>query len=145
MGRRYDVAFKEQAVRWVREGHRGVASVARELGVPENPLHDWVHALDQHPEQPFVGSGRLRPAEQAARDWERRIRDLEEEHAILKKAVRRVANGRKSHWRSFMHAAPPAGSRRGVKSCLSPGAAMIHGGATRAAQIPQIFAAHHGR
>ncbi|MCY0878974.1 MAG: transposase [Firmicutes bacterium] len=44
MGRRYAVAFKEQPVRLVREGHRSVASVARELGVPENPRHDWVLA-----------------------------------------------------------------------------------------------------
>ncbi|MCY0878055.1 MAG: hypothetical protein OWU84_03805 [Firmicutes bacterium] len=84
MGRRHAVAFKEQAVCWVREGHRNVASVAHELGVPKNPRHDCVHAWDKHPEPPFVGSGRLRPAEQAARDLERRIRDLEEERAILK-------------------------------------------------------------
>ncbi|MCY0878413.1 MAG: hypothetical protein OWU84_05705 [Firmicutes bacterium] len=84
MGLRDAVAFPEQAVRLVREGHRSVASVARELGVPENPRHDGVHVLDKHPEQPFVGSGRLRPAEHAARDLERRIRDLEEENAILK-------------------------------------------------------------
>jgi transposase len=72
-----------------------VAAVARELGVPENTLHGWVHAMDQHPEEPFVGSGRLRAAEQAARDLERRIRDLEEENAIRNKAMRLVSSGRK--------------------------------------------------
>ncbi|MCY0877556.1 MAG: transposase [Firmicutes bacterium] len=90
------MAFQEQAVCLVLEGHRSMASVARELGVPENLRHDWVHALDEHPKPPFVGSGRLRPAEQAAaRDWERRIRDWEEENAILKRAMRIFASGRK--------------------------------------------------
>lgn len=54
-----------------------MAAVARAWGVPENTLHGWVHAMEQHPEEPFVGSGRLRAAEQVARDLERRLRDLE--------------------------------------------------------------------
>ncbi|MCY0900297.1 MAG: hypothetical protein OWU33_15480 [Firmicutes bacterium] len=52
----------------MREGSRSVAAVARAWGVPENPRHGWVHARDQHPDEPFVGSGRWRAAEQAARD-----------------------------------------------------------------------------
>ncbi|MCY0877442.1 MAG: transposase [Firmicutes bacterium] len=57
MGRRYDVAFKEQAVRLVREGYRSVASVARELDVPENTLYDWVHALDHIRSSHLSGRG----------------------------------------------------------------------------------------
>jgi transposase len=64
----YDAAFKEQAVRLVLKGYRSVAAVVRAGGVPENTLHGWAHAMDQHPEEPFVGSGRLRAAGQAARD-----------------------------------------------------------------------------
>jgi hypothetical protein len=76
-----------------------VAAVARAWGVPENTLHGWVHAMDQHPAKPFVGSGRLRAAEQAARDLARRLRDWKEENAIGQKARRLVASGRKSHKR----------------------------------------------
>ncbi|MCY0870628.1 MAG: hypothetical protein OWT27_08585 [Firmicutes bacterium] len=68
MGKPYDAAIKEQAVRLVREGSRSVAAVARAWGVPEHPRHGWVHARDPHPDEPFVGSGRLRAAAQAARD-----------------------------------------------------------------------------
>jgi transposase-like protein len=68
MARQFEAACKEQAVRLVCEGSRRVAAVARAWGVPENTLHGWVHAMDQHPAEPLVGSGRLRAAEQAARD-----------------------------------------------------------------------------
>ncbi len=37
--KRYDWAFKVEAVRLVREEGRSVASVARDLGVGENLLH----------------------------------------------------------------------------------------------------------
>jgi transposase len=70
MAKRYDVEFKQQAVRLVLELHKPSA-------------------------QPFVGSGRSRAEDQAARDLQQRIRDFEEENAILKKAMRIFPNDRK--------------------------------------------------
>jgi transposase len=46
-----------------------------------------------HPDEPFVGRGRLRAEDQQLRDVQRRIRDLEEENAIGKKALRLCTNG----------------------------------------------------
>lgn len=91
----YDPEFKAQAVRLVVELHKPARQVAHELGVPEQTLHGWIKAVQQDPARPFVGSGRLRPEDQALRDLHKRIRDLEEENAILKKAMRIFTNDRK--------------------------------------------------
>ena len=42
---------------------------------------------NENQEEPFVGSGNLRRDDKAMRDMEKRLRDLEEENAILKKAM----------------------------------------------------------
>lgn len=95
MATKYDAAFKEQAVQLVTELQKPVAVVAKELGIPDTTLHQWVKNAREHPDRPFVGSGKLRDADQERRDLQRRVRDLEEENAILKKAMRIFANDRK--------------------------------------------------
>ena len=85
MAKKYDAAFKEQAVQLVTELKKPVATVAQELGIPDTTLHQWLKNAREHPERPFVGSGKLRAADQEAREFQRRIRDLEEENALLKK------------------------------------------------------------
>ncbi len=79
MAKKYDAAFKEQAVQLVTELKKPVATVAQELGIPDTTLHQWLKNAREHPERPFVGSGKLRAADQEAREFQRRIRDLEEE------------------------------------------------------------------
>lgn len=93
--KQYDAAFKQQAVQLVTELHKPVADVARDLGIPDTTLHQWLKNARNHPAEPFVGSGRLRPDDQAMRDLQRRLRDLEEENAILKKAMRIFTQDRK--------------------------------------------------
>ncbi|AUW94717.1 hypothetical protein BXT84_12805 [Sulfobacillus thermotolerans] len=95
MAKKYDAAFKAQAVQLVTELKKPIAEVARDLGIPDTTLPQWLKNVRQHPDRPFVGSGKLRPADQEVHDLPRRIRDLEEENAILKKAMRLVANDRK--------------------------------------------------
>ncbi len=92
MGKQYDTEFKLQAVRLATELNKSVTQVADELGIPSSTLHGWIKATQQDPHQPFIGSGQLRPEDQAARDLQKRLRDLEEENAILKKAMRIFAN-----------------------------------------------------
>ena len=92
MGKQYDTEFKLQAVRLATDLNKSVAQVAEELGIPSSTLHGWIKATQQDPQRPFVGSGQLRPEDQAARDLQKRLRDLEEENAILKKAMRIFAN-----------------------------------------------------
>lgn len=80
--RRYTAEFKEQAVKRVLSGHP-VAAVARELGVGDSLIHNW---LARHRQQ--AGAGALQ-AEQAAENarLKRLLVQREEEVAILKKAA----------------------------------------------------------
>jgi transposase len=83
----YDKEFKLQAVRMVKEDGKRIAEVARELDLAEQTLHNWVKKYNQGKEAAFVGSGNVSPEDKAERDLQKRIRDLEEENAILKKAM----------------------------------------------------------
>jgi transposase len=91
----YDAEFKSQAVELVRRKTKPASRIAEELGVPRKTLYRWLEAGRQHPAEPFVGSGRLRAEDQRMRELERTVRDLQEENAILKKAMRIFANGQK--------------------------------------------------
>lgn len=84
---RYDMEFKKEIVRQYKNGARGVRSLAGEIGVHENTLYKWVKEYDADPVNAFPGSGNLKPEEQEIRRLQHRLKDLEEENAILKKAA----------------------------------------------------------
>ena len=60
--RKFDQDFKEGAVRLVRETGKPIAQVARELGVRDGTLGNWVNADRRHRER---GGGMLSEDERA--------------------------------------------------------------------------------
>ena len=82
---KFSPEFREESARMVVENSRPVAAVARELGISETTLGNWVrdyrdaHAGD---EPPLELSDRAR-----LRELERKNRELEMENAFLKKAA----------------------------------------------------------
>jgi transposase-like protein len=77
--------FREEAARMVVETSRPIAEVARELGISETSLGNWVRAYrEKHAEDepPLQLSERAR-----LRELERKNRELEMECAFLKKAA----------------------------------------------------------
>ncbi|ENH98117.1 transposase IS3/IS911 family protein [Gracilibacillus halophilus YIM-C55.5] len=85
MRKTYDKEFKLQAVRMVKEDGKRIVEVARELDVAEPTLHNWVKKYNQGKDDVFVGSGYVQPEKKMEYDLQKRIRDLEEENAILKR------------------------------------------------------------
>lgn len=82
---KYSPEFREEAAKMVVEGSRVIAQVARELGVSETALGNWVRAYrESHAsdEPPLELSERAR-----LRELERHNRELEMENAFLKKAA----------------------------------------------------------
>lgn len=83
--RKFSPEFRDEAVRMVIENSRPIAQVARELGVVEGTLGNWVnqyrkdHAGD---EPPLTPNERVRLAEA-----ERELRELRMENEFLKKAA----------------------------------------------------------
>jgi transposase len=85
--RQYEKDFKIQTVKYILENQKPVTQVARELEISDNTLYGWVKQYKADAGQAFVGRGHLKADDQAIRDFQKRIRDLEEENAILKKAM----------------------------------------------------------
>ncbi len=91
--RKYDRAFKYEAVKLVTEGGRSVAEAARNLGIHENLLHKWKKHYEEDAEHAFPGKGRLKPQDEALRRLQRELADVREERDILKKALAIFSKG----------------------------------------------------
>jgi len=90
MGRpsKYSPEFRDDAVKLVLDStpRRQVADVARELGLVPETLRNWVIAAEKR--QASVAGGGLDDAERAElAALRRRVRVLEEEKEILRKAT----------------------------------------------------------
>jgi len=83
----YSKEYKIEAVRLVVEEGRRVSEVARELGISEGLLRRWKKRYEEGKEDPFPGSGRLSPEDEAFRQLKRENERLRMERDILKKAV----------------------------------------------------------
>lgn len=79
--RKYDDEFKRHVVRKVLDG-QSVSSVSREIGVNESLIHKWKRAALENGDG--VKSGAELSEMQALK---KRIRELEQENEILKKAA----------------------------------------------------------
>ncbi len=78
---RYSREFQEHAVELVRSSGRSLHSISQELGVSWNALKEWCQK-----EQTKGGSHGADPA-QELRELRKRVRRLEMEREILKKAA----------------------------------------------------------
>ncbi len=74
--RKYDDAFKEGALKMIENG-QGVRSVAQALGVGENLLHKWKRTR----------RSTLNQADQEVAELRARLKQVEAERDILKKAL----------------------------------------------------------
>jgi transposase len=81
--KRFDRDFKMSAVKMVTDGGHKAAEVARSLGIHQNQLYNWKRKFSDQGEKAFPGKGHL--TELAA--LRRKLRDVEIERDILKKAV----------------------------------------------------------
>ena len=81
----YSPEFREEAVRLVIETSRPIAQVAKELGIVEGTLGNWVNAYRREhagEEPPLAIPERAELAE-----LRRQTRELEQENLFLKKAA----------------------------------------------------------
>jgi len=74
--RKYDEDFKRNALQMIEQG-QSVRSVAQALGVAEGQLHTWKRAARRH----------ASPTEQEVSQLRARLRQVETERDILKKAL----------------------------------------------------------
>ena len=86
--RRFTPEYKEEIIKLVTEQGKRVTHVARDIGVSEATVRGWVKKYKEHGDNAFPGSGNLRPEDEEIRKLKKRLADIEEENAILKKAIR---------------------------------------------------------
>lgn len=91
-GRNYEKQIKEEAVSLVIDQGKSKAAVAREMEIPKSTVANWVDQYRDKGTDAFVGSGNLSAEKQSEKDLQKRLRDLEEENQILKKAMRIFTN-----------------------------------------------------
>ncbi len=85
--KQYDAELKKEIAQVYLEGRRTASSLSSELGVHVNTIYKWAEQYRADPENAFPGSGYMKPdADELARA-KRRVRELEEENEILKKAA----------------------------------------------------------
>ena len=87
--RKYDPDFKRNAVLLSLDPERSAAQVAEDLGISRELLYRWRKEYRRREELAFPGHGReaLTPEEQRIRDLEKKLKDVEMERDILKKAM----------------------------------------------------------
>jgi transposase len=84
--RKYDEELRRQTVEYIMESGKTISQVSRETDIPTGTLFEWKKKYHENSE------GTRKKKEEASekhqlRESQKRIRDLEEEVAILKKAM----------------------------------------------------------
>ncbi len=83
--RKYDASFKEEVLKMVFNG-RGVSEVAQSLGIGENLIYRWKSRYQKQHSVSASGTAHSAASEEQ-QALHRRIKELEMERDILKKAL----------------------------------------------------------
>lgn len=84
----YDSAFKVKAVQLSKE-RDNISELARELGIKATMLYKWRKEYEEFGEGSFPEKGNLKltPEQEKIYELEKKLKDVEMERDILKKAI----------------------------------------------------------
>jgi transposase len=85
--KKYDAAFRREAVRLASEPGMTGKAVERDLGLYHGAISHWRRELAEDPEHAFPGKGRLKPLEEENRRLRLELARVKREREILKKAA----------------------------------------------------------
>ena len=85
--RNFSVEYKKEIIKLVTEQGKKVTHVAKDIDVSEATVRRWVKEYGTHGNEAFPGKGKLHPEDEEIRLMKKKMADLEEENAILKKAI----------------------------------------------------------
>ena len=85
--RRFTREFKLEAVKLIKERGVGYVQAARDLGVHQSVLRNWVKGFEADPQHSFPGHGQMKPEQLEIARLRREVIRLKAERDILKKAA----------------------------------------------------------
>jgi transposase len=85
--KQYSKQFKQGAVRLVTEQGRSISDATRTLGIASWSLSRWVISANKEGQDAFRGNGKRSAQEQEFFELRHRVKQLEGEKDILKKAA----------------------------------------------------------
>ena len=85
--RKYDAAFKQEAIQLYRDSGKSCVQIERELGIGHGILARWIREYTEDSTHSFRGNGKMRPDDLKVRQLEKELARVKRERDILKKAV----------------------------------------------------------
>jgi transposase len=85
--RQYTIEFKKHAVELCQDPGRTIASVARDLDIPENNLQRWCKTYAPADTPKAHDATDLAAAQKRIKELERELHRIRTEHDILKKTI----------------------------------------------------------
>ena len=85
--RKFTREFKLEAVKLITARGVSYAQAARDLGVHQTVLRNWVKAFADDPAHAFPGHGQMKPEQLEIARLQREVTKLKAERDILKKAA----------------------------------------------------------
>ncbi|MCQ8213308.1 transposase [Cetobacterium somerae] len=82
---KYDDEFRKQIVDIVESNVKTVKEIAGEYGLPVQTIHSWVRKYKNS--SSFRDEDQLTPEQKEIRELKKKIKQIEEENEILKKAT----------------------------------------------------------
>ncbi|WP_274366332.1 transposase [Paenibacillus thermotolerans] len=83
----YNDEFKMRTVKYIQENQKSIPEYAQELNIPVKTLRGWMEKYREFENEPLVSKDLLKEKDRVIADQAAAIADLQEELAILKKAV----------------------------------------------------------
>ncbi len=93
LNRAFKGLFQRQTVQHIKKSGQTVAEVARELKINDNTVYGWVKKFGTDSE--VIAAQVFKSDEHQVRELQKRIRELQEENEILKKAMHYFAKDRR--------------------------------------------------
>lgn len=88
MPKAFPLEFRRDVVAVARKGEASIAQVARDFGVSESCLQRWLKLADiEDGTRPGTGSGSTREESAELREANKRVRQLEQDNEILRRAA----------------------------------------------------------
>jgi transposase-like protein len=109
--RRFTREFKLEAVKLTKERSVAYAQAARDLGVHQTVLRNWVKGFEADPQHSFPGHGQMKPEQLEIARLKREVTRLKAERDILINTRRCFSSCGHRNWLRYVLSAPEGSGR----------------------------------